>query len=80
MGGLLSVLIGSCTQHSDTVHLQPYKRVRAGGGGGRAGEKAQWLRELGALPEDQGSSPSNHMAAENNNSSSSESDTVVWPP
>ncbi|KAM7325004.1 hypothetical protein ACRRTK_015257 [Alexandromys fortis] len=29
----------------------------------RAGEMAQWSRGLAALPEDRGSTPSNHMAA-----------------
>ena len=29
-----------------------------------AGKMTQWLRTLGALPEDQGSIPSTHMAAQ----------------
>ena len=35
-----------------------------------AGEMAQWLRTLDALPEDPGSSPSTHMETHNYNSSS----------
>jgi hypothetical protein len=46
-----------------------------------AGEMAQWLRALAALPEDLGWIPSTHMVATTICSSSSRgSDALFWPP
>ena len=44
-----------------SVPWETVSKIRWGG----AGEKAQWLRALDALPEVLSSSPSNHMVAHN---------------
>jgi hypothetical protein len=44
-------------------HLKSTIEIILKNKGTRAGEMAQWLRALAALPEDWGSIPSNHKAA-----------------
>jgi hypothetical protein len=52
-------------QSKDLKKLKLNLYIKKKGGGGGAGEMAQWLRALTALPKVLISNPSNHMAAHN---------------